>query len=142
VQKWDDKLRQVAARGYIGMRANGNANWLRSRNWRRFVQYESTLNASLAGRPMIVLCSYPLRMCRGVGILDVARVHLFAIAKRARRWEVVEWRTPPPAPDRYESLTGREREVLSTWPPRVCRTRRPRSGSRWGSAPWRATGPT
>ena len=42
---------------------------------------------------------------------DVAHSHQFAIAKRAGRWEVLEWRTPP-ASDGYGTLTTREREVL------------------------------
>ena len=43
----------------------------------------------------------------------MARTHRYAIAKRDREWEVVEWRTPLAAPDLYRTLTAREREVLA-----------------------------
>ena len=61
---------------------------------------------------MIVLCSYPLVVCGATEVLDVARNHHFAIAKRAEKWEVVQWRTPSSSAERYETLTSRERDVF------------------------------
>jgi len=61
---------------------------------------------------MIVLCSYALEKTGAVEVLDIARTHQFAIAKRAGQWQVVEWRMPPTAQDRYDVLTSRERDVL------------------------------
>jgi len=89
-----------------------NAFWLHRKQWRRFDEYERTLNDSLAGKSMIVLCSYPLVVCGATEVLDVARNHHFAIAKRARKWEVVQWRTPSSSGERYEALTSRERDVF------------------------------
>jgi DNA-binding CsgD family transcriptional regulator len=110
---WEDKLAHAVARGYSGMRANGNAAWLERKVWRRFSECERVLNESLAGRTLIIVCSYALQRCGAVEVLDVARTHHFAIAKRVGNWEVVEWRTPPStAPDPYQDLTIREREVL------------------------------
>jgi DNA-binding CsgD family transcriptional regulator len=113
LRAWDAKLEQAAARGYAGMRANGNAAWVETNQWRRFAEYERALDESLAGKPMIVMCSYALERCGAVEVLDVARTHRYAIAKRDRKWEVVEWRTPPTSPDLYRTLTAREREVLA-----------------------------
>jgi DNA-binding NarL/FixJ family response regulator len=61
---------------------------------------------------MIVLCSYPLVVCGATEVLDVARNHHFAIAKRAGKWEVVQWRMPSSSAERYETLTSRERDVF------------------------------
>ena len=49
-----------------------------------------SLNESLARKSMIELCSCPLLQCGAAGVLDVARTHHFAIAKRVGNWEVVE----------------------------------------------------
>jgi DNA-binding CsgD family transcriptional regulator len=113
LRAWDAKLEQAAARGYAGMRANGNTGWLETNYWRRFVEYELALEESLTGKPMIVMCSYALDRCGATEVLDVARTHRYAIAKRDREWEVVEWRTPLSSPDGYLTLTAREREVLA-----------------------------
>lgn len=109
---WNEKVEQASARGYAGLRANGNAFWLHKKQWRRFEEYERTLNDSLARKSMIVLCSYPIVVCGAAEVLDVARNHHFAIAKRAGKWEIVEWRTPSTSTDRCETLTSRERDVL------------------------------
>lgn len=109
---WDEKLAHASARGYAGMRANGNVAWLQKNDWKRFDQYERALNDSLSSKPIIVLCSYALEKCGAVEILDVARTHQYAIAKRAGNWEVIEWRPPPSPSDSYATLTTREREVL------------------------------
>lgn len=109
---WNEKVEQASARGYAGLRANENAFWLHKKQWRRFEEYERTLNDSLAGKSMIVLCSYPIVVCGAAEVLDVARNHHFAIAKRAGKWEIVEWRTPSTSTDRCETLTSRERDVL------------------------------
>jgi DNA-binding CsgD family transcriptional regulator len=109
---WDEKLAHASARGYAGMRANGTVAWLQKNDWKRFDQYERALNDSLSSKPIIVLCSYALEKCGAVEILDVARTHQYAIAKRAGNWEVIEWRPPPSPSDSYATLTTREREVL------------------------------
>jgi FixJ family two-component response regulator len=61
---------------------------------------------------MIILCSYPLERSRAADILDVARAHEFAIARRVGTWEVLQWRPAPSTPDFYGTLTAREREVF------------------------------
>ena len=87
---WYTKLAQALTRGYVGMRANGNEAWLEHKDWKEFSEYEQALNASFANHPMLGLCTYPLATSGAAAILDVARTHEFAIAKRAGRWEVVE----------------------------------------------------
>src|SRR5207237_5530580 len=87
---WHAKLAQALTRGYVGLRANGNEAWLEQKDWQDFAEYEQALNASIANYPMLGLCTYPLATSGAAAILDVARTHEFAIAKRAGLWEVVE----------------------------------------------------
>jgi len=87
---WDEKLAQALAKGYAGMRVNGNESWLTEKDWRNFIGYEKALNQRIANRRMIVLCTYPLAATGAAQIFDVAHTHQFAIAKRGGAWEVVE----------------------------------------------------
>lgn len=112
IRGWNEKLDGALARGHAGMRVTGSTAWLKRKDWAHFAEYEKALNEAIAGKRMIVLCSYPVAMSAAAEVLDVARTHQFAIARRRGNLEVVEWKTPPAAPDLYETLTTREREVL------------------------------
>ena len=89
IQSWQDRLDDALARGYGGMRINGNEDWLSDDSWRDFAAYERSLDEWIRGRRMIVVCSYPLRE-GAIQILDVAEAHQFALAKRQGHWEVLE----------------------------------------------------
>jgi C4-dicarboxylate-specific signal transduction histidine kinase len=78
------------ARGYAGMRAIGCTAWLQKKDWRDFREYETELNESIANQRMILLCAYPLAASGAAEVLDVARVHQLAVARRKGNWEVVE----------------------------------------------------
>ena len=87
---WNDKLSGALARGYPGMRVSGNTAWLEKKDWKDFCEYEEQLNSSITDQPMAVLCTYPLMTSGAAELLDVARNHQFAIAKRQGSWEVIE----------------------------------------------------
>jgi DNA-binding CsgD family transcriptional regulator len=87
---WHAKLDEALARGFDGMRVSGNAFWFETNLWETFREYEAELDRSLAGRRMIVLCTYSLKASRAVDLLDVARTHNFSVAKRDGGWEFLE----------------------------------------------------
>ncbi len=87
---WDEKLNQALARGFEGMRVTGNAIWLEKKDWQDFSEYEKQLNESIVNLRMMCLCSYPMPTCGAAEVLDVARTHQFAVARRNGIWEVVE----------------------------------------------------
>ena len=87
---WNEKLAHALAEGYEGLRVVGDAFWLDENDWRDFYEYEMELNQSLAGRPMSVLCAYPLGVTGAADIFDVVRAHQCAVAKRNQDWDVVE----------------------------------------------------
>lgn len=90
IDGWREKLDEALAKGYAGMRANGNEVWLTKEHWKDFSLYEKALDEAVAGQPLIVLCSYPLSGASAAEILDVAETHNFAVAKRNQRWEILE----------------------------------------------------
>jgi C4-dicarboxylate-specific signal transduction histidine kinase len=87
---WNEKLARASARGYAGVRVTGDTAWLEKNDWRDFLEYEESLNVSIANQRMTVLCTYPLRACGADEILDVVRTHQFAVTKRRGSWEVIE----------------------------------------------------
>ena len=87
---WQEQLARALARGYAGVRVTGDTAWLQENDWKDFCEYEEALNQSIANQHLTVLCTYPLAACGAAEILDVARTHQFAVAKRHGRWEVVE----------------------------------------------------
>jgi PAS domain S-box-containing protein len=87
---WHEKLAGALARGYDGVRVTGDTAWLEKKDWKNFCEYEEALNTSITNQCLTVLCTYPLAACGASEILDVARTHQSAIAKRQGSWEVIE----------------------------------------------------
>ncbi len=90
IGRWHEKLALASARGYAGVRVTGDTAWLEKKDWKDFCEYEEGLNEAIANQHMAVLCTYPLAGCGAVEVLDVARAHQFALAKRRGSWDVVE----------------------------------------------------
>jgi C4-dicarboxylate-specific signal transduction histidine kinase len=88
--RWHEKLALASASGYAGVRVTGDTAWLQNNDWKDFCEYEECLNEAIANRHLTVLCTYPLAACGAVEVLDVARTHQFALAKRHGSWDVVE----------------------------------------------------
>jgi len=88
--QWREKLALALARGFAGVRVTGDTAWLEKKDWTDFCEYEEALSASIANQRLTVLCTYPLAASGAAEILDVARTHQFAIAKRQGSWEVIE----------------------------------------------------
>src|SRR5437867_2061707 len=72
------------------MRVHGNVAWLTDKDWKKFLEYEQSLNDALAHQQMIALCTYPLSARNASEIFDVAHAHQVAIAKRHGHWEMLE----------------------------------------------------
>jgi len=87
---WKQKLADALAKGYAGLRANGNEAWLTEENWKAFSDYEKTLDKNLAGQRMIVLCSYPVTGSSAAQVFDVVKEHQLGIIRRRGQWEIVE----------------------------------------------------
>jgi C4-dicarboxylate-specific signal transduction histidine kinase len=87
---WHEKLAQVSARGYAGVRVTGDTRWLTKKDWSHFCDYEDGLNEVIGTRRLAVLCTYPLEGCGAPQILDVVRAHQFVLAKRHGSWVVLE----------------------------------------------------
>jgi C4-dicarboxylate-specific signal transduction histidine kinase len=90
IRSWAEKTDSAVARGYAGLRLSASTAWLERQHWKAFSDYENTVNNFISNWRMMALCTYPLAGSTAAEILDVARTHQFAIARRNRGWEVVE----------------------------------------------------
>jgi DNA-binding CsgD family transcriptional regulator len=107
---WNEKLRSALASGYKAMRVSGNAFWLGTKQWSDFCVYERDFEASIVGKPMSALYTYPLASSQPADIMEVCSTHQFAIARRKSDWEFIN----PVKPQALTySLTPRALEVMT-----------------------------
>ena len=90
IRRWEEKFAYALANGYAGLRLSSNTAWLKKKHWSAFNEYEGEVNDFIAQRRILALCTYPLAKSTATEILDVARTHQFAIARRNKDWEIVE----------------------------------------------------
>jgi C4-dicarboxylate-specific signal transduction histidine kinase len=90
IRRWDEKLQYALNNGYTGLRLSSNTAWLKKKQWSAFTDYEGEVNDFIERRRILALCTYPLARSTATEILDVARTHQFAIARRNKDWEIVE----------------------------------------------------
>jgi PAS domain S-box-containing protein len=113
ISGWKEKLGQALARGYAGMRVTGNTAWIQQRDWRDFREYEKELDVTVANQRMIVLCTFPLAASGAAELLDVARTHQVAVARRNGNWEILETPVIKQAKEEIKRLNeGLEQQVL------------------------------
>ena len=118
VALWYEKLAQALAESHHGLCASGHTRWLVQRDWQAFMEYENYLNEVIAGKPISLLCTYPLSACKAGDIFDVVRAHQVALAKQQKRWSVIESHLTDDSTaaldgsSRVASLSPRERQVL------------------------------
>jgi hypothetical protein len=90
LKMWMDKLDGALAGGFAGMRVSGNPYWLdNKKDWDDFATYEAEINNVIGGTRLLVLCTYSLKKCGLVEILDVVKNHEFALAMNQGKWQVV-----------------------------------------------------
>jgi C4-dicarboxylate-specific signal transduction histidine kinase len=87
---WSEKANFALSHGYAGLRVSASTAWLERKEWNEFSDYEREVNNSIGAWRMTALCTYPLAGSTAAEILDVARTHQFAIARRNNGWEMVE----------------------------------------------------
>jgi hypothetical protein len=76
--------------GFTGLRISGCQGWQRDDDWAPFGRFEDALEEWTSGRPVLMLCSYPLSAVGAADIMDIALRHHRVIARRRGTWEVLE----------------------------------------------------
>jgi hypothetical protein len=87
---WMVKHDEALAGGFAGMRVSGNPYWIdNKKDWDDFASYEAEINNVIGGTRLLVLCTYSLKKCGLMEILDVVKNHEFALAMNQGKWQVV-----------------------------------------------------
>jgi two-component system, NarL family, sensor histidine kinase UhpB len=90
IRSWKQHVAEALAKGYSGMRLVSDNAWLSQDRWETFSAYEQRLDESLTDQRIRILCAYPTTTIRAAEMMDVARTHQFALAKRNVHWEIFE----------------------------------------------------
>jgi len=90
VSRWVEKIDQVLARGYDGLRATVDTRWPGNEDWDDLVDYEKKVDAIIDKHHVIALCPYYLEMHSTAEIIDVVSNHQFALIKREGKWERID----------------------------------------------------
>lgn len=100
LKMWMDKHEEALSRGFAGLRVSGNPYWIdNKKDWDDFASYEAEINNVIGGTRLLVLCTYSLKKCGLMEILDVVKNHEFALAMNQGAWQVVSnptFRNTPP----------------------------------------------
>src|SRR5260370_12536034 len=72
------------------MRGNGSLAWLETINGKELRKFESEVDQLFPHERILASCTYSIGSSRADFLLDVARNHQFAIAKRHGIWDIVE----------------------------------------------------
>ncbi len=87
---WMEKHDEALSRGFAGMRVSGNPYWIdNKKDWDDFACYEAEINNVIGGTRLLVLCTYSLKKCGVVEIMDVVKNHEFALAMNRGAWQIV-----------------------------------------------------
>lgn len=90
INRFTEELNQALARGYAGLRVNGSTTWLDDRGEGLLYEFEKELDSFIDNQLMIVSCAFQLARSGAGQLLDAARTHQFALARRRGNWEIVE----------------------------------------------------
>jgi PAS domain S-box-containing protein len=88
--RFKEKVDEALGRGYVGMRVNGSPAWLQTSNAEALRKFEEEVDQLYPNEPIIAACTYPIGRIKADFLLEVARNHQFAIARRQGRWDILE----------------------------------------------------
>jgi len=88
--RFKEKSDEALSRGYVGMRVNASPAWLETNNPKELRTLEAEVDQLFRHERIIASCTYPIGSSRADFLMDVARNHKFAIARRHGDWDIVE----------------------------------------------------
>ena len=88
--QFKEKVDEALGRGYVGMRVNGSPTWLQTSNAKALREFEEEVDKLYPNERIIAACTYPIGRSKADFLLEVARNHQFAIARRQGRWDILE----------------------------------------------------
>ncbi len=97
LNEWATKLSEARDKGFDGLRASGNAACLKDGRWNDLKSYEERVQATIGGQKLLAVCTYPLDQCNASELLEIVRLHDYAVIRRNGNWEGIESTLQRPA---------------------------------------------
>jgi len=98
LNRWVERLKLAADRGYKGLRVSGDLGWLDATDWRTLMGYEKDVNSLIAGKDFEAVCSYPLAKINASQMIDVIGYHQVALGRNNGEWHSLKALPPDVAP--------------------------------------------
>ena len=86
---WGLELATCLEEGHRGVRVGENCGWPDANDRNPVCRYERVLGKTVTDRRMLSLCTYPLANRLAIEVLDVARMHHFAVVCQGGAWDVI-----------------------------------------------------
>ena len=93
IARWLAEEQLALGNGYQGLRITGNTSFVPKDGWAGLMEYERTLNERLQEHRIVAFCSYSLKSCEAVDMLEVVHSHHAALDRSGEYWQLF---TPPP----------------------------------------------
>ncbi len=84
------EVNRALEKGFVGVRLAANLSWLDRKDWGQFTEMEERADRFVSGRPVRVICSYPIEKCGAVDVLDIVRSHHSVIVREEGEWRLVK----------------------------------------------------
>lgn len=90
MESWQKKQESAVATGRQGLRIGGNPLGHEPCHWKGYAEFERSIEESLAGRQMLIMCAYAVGASRARDILEVVRHHQCTLTLRNGKWEIFQ----------------------------------------------------
>ncbi len=90
IDAWLEEEKQATLEGCTGLRAAGNASFVKPEGMASFLEYERAVDRIFPSRRIVAVCSYDLGRCSPSDFWDVLGAHRFALGRTEDGWEIVE----------------------------------------------------
>lgn len=90
LKSWAEKEKQALKRGFNGLRVSGDASWLQSKDWEKFVDYEKTIDYVIDKHKITALCTYPLENHDLANMFILSMNHKVAFSNKDGHWHVLK----------------------------------------------------
>lgn len=79
--EWFERIDQILARGYDGLRLSINTFWMGNKYCNDFIEYGKKIDRA-TDKQRIICCNYSLDRCKASEIIEIPSIHQFSLIKK------------------------------------------------------------
>lgn len=89
VRAWLNIYERARARGFDGLRVAGSTDWIESKDWKQFIDYEKQIDNAIENHKIIAICNYSLLDSSPSQFADAVLTHQFCVINKEGETAVV-----------------------------------------------------